>query len=232
MNCIIISPLPKSRKQIEKVISENKFLNILTSVEHIDQAKALLLDHKKIDVVFIDIEQPGMDGWGLLDKLPGGTPAKVFLSTQKELAKEAFDYDGADFILLPVTPAKLLKALGKITKANKNILSSRTNQNFIFLKTDRMLHKVEIKDILYAEGLADYVSIYVANKRYVIHSTLKGLLSKLPEDDFIRVHKSFIVNLNNIKEIQAKAILIDNISIPLSRNYKDELIRKINYLKS
>jgi len=230
MNCVILSPNEKSRKAIENVIGKNNMLNVLISVPHINQAKDVLSNHKKIDIVFIEIDKPGMDGWHLLDNLNYKKPYKIFLSTKKELAVEAFNYEAVDFILLPLTAVSLLKAVGKIIKTNENIISDNLNLKVIYLKADKAIHKVELEKILYIEALADYVAIHTPAKRFIIHSTMKGILSKLPENDFIRVHKSFIVCLDMITQINKKSITIDKISIPFGKAYKKEIMKKIRPL--
>ncbi len=230
MNCIIFSPLQKNRNAIEKVIKENHLLKVLKSVSRLDDAADILLGHKKVDIVFIEIEKPGMGGWGMLDELPHGSPSKVFLSTKKELAKEAFDYAAADFILLPLTPLRLLKSIGKLN-ANKSILTGSVSQNHIFIKINKTFVKLLLKDLLYIKALSDYVKINTSkNDVYIVHSTMKAMLDKLPENEFIRVHKSYIVRMDSIHQIGSKEVAIDHITIPISRSYRQSLMERIEIL--
>jgi len=228
MNCIIISPDTGSRKQIEKVINDYPLLNLLSRHATVQSAAEALLNND-VDLAFIEIAEPVMAG-EIRDTFRPGKPLKVFLSSQKELAKDAYDLDGNAFILLPMTTLNLTRAIGKVTQSDSSILANPASKEFIFVKNSHAIFKVAVKDILYIQALADYVNIYTATKRYTVHSTMHGILKKLPMHDFIRVHKSYIVRLESIHKIEAKSLEIGHVTVPLSRTYRQDLLENIEFL--
>ncbi|HSZ26123.1 MAG TPA: LytTR family DNA-binding domain-containing protein [Cytophagaceae bacterium] len=227
MNCLIVDDDELSRKTMEHFIKETPFLTLIKSCTSAIEAVNLLNDKPNIQLIFLDIEMPVMNGIDLLKHF-SHRPQIILITSHKNYAIEAFEYDVADYLLKPVTYARYMKAVQKVVKNTKEdaALSNSTNED-IFIKVDSVLVKLSVKDILWLEAMGDYVSINTAEKKYIVYSTMKHMEEKLPEN-FMRVHRSHIVNIKKITNIEDYFITISKKILPVSRNYKDALIQKLN----
>ena len=189
-------------------------------------------------LIFLDIEMPIMNGMDLMKSFVNH-PQIILMTSHKNYALEAFEYDVTDYLLKPVTYARFLKAVKKAAAKSKESVNaippnSTTNNNNgngssedIYVKVDSSLIKLTTKDILWLEAMGDYVSINTADKKYMVYSTMKHMEEKLPES-FMRVHRSYIVNLNKISNIDDHVITINKNVLSVSRNYKDALLHRLN----
>lgn len=226
MNCIIVDDEEISRKVVEKCAERTDFLNIVGVCESAIEAKKLL-ETNMVDVIFLDIEMPEMSGLDLIRNFKE-IPQIVFISSKAEYAAEAFDYDVTDYIVKPVDYARFLKAAEKANEINENI--QRKGADHIFIKKESRLVRVDFKDIHWVEALADYVNIYTPSERHTVLSTMKAIEAKLPESQFMRIHRSYIVRLDQIREIEDNNVALDGKNLPISRSKKDEFLSKMNTL--
>ena len=231
LNCIIVDDENLSRKAVERCVNLTGFLNLIGVYSNAIEAKEGLKE-KKVDLIFLDINMPEMSGLEFIQTFRD-VPQIIVVSSHKEFAFEAFRFDVTDYISKPVDYARFLKAAEKAQKVHESIDQKENDGNgsdFIFVKSDFALHKLNLKDILYVEALGDYVKIFTEESRLLVLSTMKAISTKLPENDFMRIHKSYIVRLDKIQQIEGNMLRLGKNSIPVSRTQKDALISRFNLL--
>ncbi len=229
MNCIVVDDEEFSRNVIKHFINKTDGLNLLSECENAAEAfKALKSD--EIDIVFLDVEMPDMTGIELMKALDD-MPQIILVTSRPNYAVEAFEYSVTDFLVKPVNYARFLKAVSKAEtnlKASNVTIENKTNE--VFVKADSKIIKLKLSDIIYIEALSDYVIINTATRKYIIHSTMKGLEKKLPDSDFIRVHRSYIVNFAKIDQIEDLNVIVPGKTIPIGASYKNTFMKKLNLL--
>lgn len=235
MRCLIVDDEPLAADLIEDFISKVPFLTLVNKCRNAFECIECL-NSDTIDLIFLDIQMPNLTGIQLLKGLDK-KPMVIFTTAYSEHAAESYNLDAIDYLLKPFTLERFLKAVNKaysrfskkqesprpiIQEAPKNISS-----DYIFVKSDYKTIKVETKDILYIEGLKDYVKIYSGGKPILSLLSLKLLEAKLPDKTFIRVHRSFIVSIPKIESIQKNRIIIGDKYIPIGENYKEAFYKII-----
>ncbi len=233
LNTIIIDDEPLARKGLKEYIDDIEFLHL--SGEFDNPLKALtVLDQEEVQLILLDIQMPKLSGLDFLKSLVH--PPMVILTTAyPEYALEGFELDVLDYLVKPVSFNRFLKAVMKAKEyydARKNMASHdqivrETNDDFIFIKADNKIVKIFYDDILFAEALQNYVAIHTAEKKYITYLTFKSAEESLPAEKFLKVHKSFIVQVAKVKSIEGNIIHIGNMEIPISRNMKDEVMQKL-----
>ncbi len=227
MNCLIVDDDELSRRTIEHFIRETSFLTLEKSCGSAIEAMSILTNSNNIQLVFLDIEMPIMNGMELL-KSVDTHPQIILMTSHKDYALEAFEYNVTDYLLKPVTYSRYLKAVKKAAeKDRENSVVAAPSKEDIFIKVDSSLIKLSLKDILWIEAMGDYISINTVEKRYMVYSTMKRIEEKLPEI-FMRVHRSYIVNLNRISNIDDYFITINKKILSVSRSYKEALMQRLN----
>lgn len=182
----------------------------------------------KVDLILLDVEMPDFSGLDLVKTIPN-LPYIIFTTGQKEYAADAFEYDVADFITKPITLARLQKSIDKVYKLLQNENLTFKESDFIFIKSEGRFIKLKIDEILYIETLGDYVVFNLENqKSHIVYSSLKAMDQKLSNPLFVKVHRSFIVNISKIVDIEENNLVIANKVIPISRAHKQDLMIKIN----
>lgn len=230
MRCIVVDDDELSRSVIEDLINETDSLELIKSCEDAVEAfKVIKEEH--IDLVFLDIEMPKMDGLEMLRTL-SPLPQVILVTAHEKYAVESYEYDVTDFLHKPISLARFMKAVDKAYNGFENNRASITSQDkTIFIKADSRLVQINTEDILYIEALGNYMRIFTAGEqKYTILSTMKDIISKLSSDDFVRVHRSFIVRLDKIKTIEDNYIVINSKQINIGKAYKDDLTQKLNLL--
>ncbi|MEP7195680.1 MAG: LytTR family DNA-binding domain-containing protein [Saprospiraceae bacterium] len=223
---IIVDDEPLALEILESYIKQVKEIQLVAKCVNALDANQLL-NNEKIDLMFLDIEMPMLRGTDLL-KLIKDPPQVIFTTAYPEFAVEGFELNALDYLLKPISFDRFLKAINKYSGFagnNKNI--PIVNRDFIFVKSDRKLVKINFNEIIFIEGLKDYVIIQTTTTRIVTLQTMKSLDEKLPTDNFLRAHRSYIVNLDQISSIQGTTIEV-NVkgqikSIPIGNNYKEEI---------
>jgi DNA-binding LytR/AlgR family response regulator len=232
LKVIIVDDEPMARSFLERYCEKSG--NLLVSGAFEDAVTALdYLQKNEIDILFLDVEMPSVSGFQLLDQL--SYMPKVILTTSKtDYAFNAFEYGVADFLKKPVTFNRFQEAVTKITDSlTEKILQPvvkipAINLEEIFIKSDGKLTRLNFQEILYIESLGDYVKYFTATKNYVTLSTLKAVEEKMSSINFMKVHRSYIVNLQKIKDIQDNSLVIEGKVIPISKSYKSEVMSRIN----
>lgn len=230
MRCIVVDDDELSRSVIEDLINETESLELIKSCEDAVEAfKVIKEEH--IDLVFLDIEMPKMDGLEMLRTL-SPLPQVILVTAHEKYALESYEYDITDFLHKPISLARFMKAVDKAYNRFETNRASITSQDkTIFIKADSRLVQINTEDIQYIEALGNYMRIFTTgDQKYTILSTMKDIIGKLSPDDFVRVHRSFIVRLDKIKAIEDNYIVIDNKQINIGKAYKDDLTQKLNLL--
>ena len=227
---IIVEDEIMARKSLEKLCTANENIILENSFEDAESAFDFL-QKEEIDLILLDIEMPGMSGIDLLDKL-NFMPQVIFTSSKTEYAFEAFEYEVADFLKKPVTAPRFAKSIEKvlffIDQLKKS--SSFSSANEMYVKQDGRFIRVPYKSVLYFENIGDYVKVFTENGSYIIYGALKTIDAKLTYPGFLKVHRSYIVNLEKIKDIEDNTLVIEKKVIPISRAYKPVLMNTINIL--
>ena len=234
MNCIIIDDDVSARLIIKQLC---KNTSLVVKEEFSSAIDAIIyLNANSIDVAFLDIHMPSFSGFDFIKTLK--TPLKVILTTSdKNFALEAFEFDCVlDYLVKPIGVARFNKSIEKLNSRTLSAIETGVvglaaeNTNFIFVNVDKRLVKITISEILIIEAKGDYISIKTAQKNYIVHSTLKKIEKKLPAHIFLRIHRSYIVNITEIIDIEDNSVLIKKSVIPISRSQKPVLIKKLNLL--
>lgn len=230
LNCIIIDDDELSIKMLTHLIGRVEELILDQSFQDPIEAFHYLGTHE-VDLVFLDVEMPGMSGFEMLSTLRE-KPQVIFVSGKRDYALDAFEFDVTDYLLKPVQYSRFLKAIEKAQERvrTKESQSVELKGDFIFVKSDSMLVRVKVEDILWIEALADYIALVTEQKKYVTHSTMKSVEARLPKDQFLRVHRSYIVRLDRIDAIEDNTILIGKKMIPVGGTYRDALINALDFI--
>ncbi|KQT35560.1 two-component system response regulator [Chryseobacterium sp. Leaf405] len=221
-NDIARTTLAHLAKQIPGLTIVKEYCNAIEAYHH--------LQTHQVDLIFLDIEMPEMTGIELTKNLSGKDTIIIFTSSKKEYALEAFELNIADYILKPVTPARFLQAVGKA----QSILESRkenvqvTQNEFLFVRDSNITRRLKLDDIFYAEAMGDYVKFYTKEKMFAIHGTMKAAEERLPKNDFIRVHRSYIISLSKIDTLQDGGIMINGKFVPVADAYRKALNARMN----
>ena len=229
LKCIIIDDEPIARKVLEEFIEDIDFLELIGKAENPVKASALLGD-EEVDLVFLDINMPKLNGIDFI-KSSKNLPAIIMTTAYPEYAAEGFALDVLDYLVKPISFERFLKACNKAKNyqrlSNQSIQLPQKTSDHFFIKCDNSIEKVFYHDLLYIEGLLNYVILHTASGKMIVYMTIKSMLEQLPQDIFIKVHKSYIVNLNKINGIEGNAVKIGNTKITISQNLKEEVLNKI-----
>lgn len=233
MNCIIIDDDKLSRRVIEEFINKTESLSLCGSFSTAVEAINFLKQQENIELIFLDIEMPEMSGIDFLDTLKNA-PQIIIISSKGKYAIDAFEYDVTDYLLKPVAYARFYKAVDKVLGRAQRTNLSQASKDEIFIKKNSSLVRLKYDDILWVEALENYVIFNTFNDKFTIHFTMKAVEQKLPTSKFARVHRSFIVNTNSIKEIDDNAIIVKTVdgnkSIPIGKSYRDKLMNDLNLI--
>lgn len=230
MNCIIVDDEPLAQDILESYISKVPDLTLIAKCNNAFEASEVL-QKNKIDLMFLDIQMPEITGTQFLASLKE-KPFVVFTTAYSEFAIEGYELDATDYLLKPIAPDRFLKSVQKVKDLyalKQSGTKPQDDQEYIFVKAEYQTVKIQLADILYIEGLKDYVKIYTKNQGMIMTlMNLKGIHSKLPNSTFIRVHRSFIVPINSIERIDRSRIVIGEKRIPIGESYKDDFNKLIN----
>ena len=229
LNCLIVDDDPMNLKIIESFVDQTDFLKkVGTCSDAI--AASNLLKNEKVDLLFLDVEMPQMSGLELIESLQE-KPLVVLITSKEKYAVDAFDLEVTDYVVKPVTYPRFLKAANRALEQFKKPDDSieAKDPSSLFVKVDSRFVNIEFKDIKLVEAREDYVTIHTDQKRYTIYSTMKKLEKKLPEN-FMRVHRSYIVNLTRVEAIEDNLLVIEKHLIPVGGTYRERLMTRLNML--
>ena len=224
INCIAIDDEPLALTQIAGYIEKTPFLTLINKFESAFQAISFLQENE-IDLMFVDINMPDLSGMDFVKSLKN-PPKVIFTTAYSEYAIEGFKVDAIDYLLKPIGYSDFLKAADKAKERISPKITEDThiesNEKFLFIKSEYKILRINLSDIKYIEGMREYVRIHIENQTAVMSlMSMKKMEEYLPDSNFMRIHRSFIVNLNKIHTIERNRIIFDNeVYIPISEQYK------------
>ncbi|MBC6998023.1 LytTR family DNA-binding domain-containing protein [Cytophaga sp. FL35] len=233
LSCIIVDDEPMAMNLVEGYVKKTPFLELKkkcsSAVEALDY-----VNHHKVDLLFLDIQMPDLTGMELSRMLPKNSKV-IFTTAFDEYALEGFKVSALDYLLKPFDYAEFLSAVNKALdyfvnrKKDDSQLIETNEKEFIFVKSEYKQVKIKLSEVLYFEGLKDYVKIWLKGLERPILTlmSLKSLQEELPKKDFLRVHRSYIVALNNIDVVERSQILINDLRITVSEQYKPQFLEYI-----
>ncbi len=226
INCLIVDDEPVARQILQEFVEDFEWLQLIGQAENPLKAIHLLTQHS-IDLLFLDIEMPQMSGLELLKNLP--TPPAVIVTTAyPQYALEGFELNVLDYLLKPIAIERFLKAVLK-AKAffEQKRKPSTSATDYFFVKCDGNIERIELRELLYVKALENYIIIQTTQRKYVTYLTMKGLEEYLPTEQFIKIHKSYLVPIAKIDRIEGNEVHIGNEKLPLSRNLRAEVLERI-----
>jgi len=230
LNCIIIDDDDGCRVLLEQLIAQVENLRHVGSYEGGRQAITALKD-SDTHLIFLDVEMPEISGLEMLAKLDI-KPLVILTTSHNEYALASYEYEIVDYLVKPVTLPRFLKAVSKAERRFENVLIGNTpeDRDHFFIRKDSVIHKVPVNDVLWVEAMGDYVTIHTKDKKHILHSTLRTIENRLPKDKFFRVHRSYIVQVENIKTIEDTSIYVGETAIPLGSIYKGNFFKRLGIL--
>lgn len=227
MNCVLVDDEPMDLLAIKELMKGFKDVNVIGHFHNPKEAK-VFTDKNKVDLLVIDVEMPELNGIDFI-KSVDDVPHIILISSNRNYAAESYDYNVSDYIVKPITKDRLTQAVEKLQNIDDSIKMD-VSQDFAFVKDGNKIIRIEFKDVLFIEALADYVQINTTDGKYTVLSTMKSMQSKLPQNDFFRVHRSFIVRKDKIKVIEDNLIIMDGKNIPISRSVKQDFFNTFKFL--
>ncbi|MEM6719876.1 MAG: LytTR family DNA-binding domain-containing protein [Bacteroidota bacterium] len=235
MNCIIIDDERLARTIIKTLCDDIDVLHVVGEFPNAMQA-IKYLNENEVDVIFLDIHMPDFTGFDFVKTLKN-PPSIVLTTSDPKFAIEAFQYECiVDYLLKPITADRFKAAVSKAKKhqllntKTEEAKTETTYENDFYINIDRRLIKIDIPSIYLVEAKGDYIHIKTEDKNYTVHSTLKKIEEKLPDSLFLKIHRSYIINLKKIIDIEDNSVLIKKDVIPVSRSKRPELMKRLDLL--
>lgn len=225
LNCIVVDDSAIQRITVTKLVNESTLLNLVGDFSNALEAKNCI-NNNRIDLIFLDIEMPLINGFDLLDGLKT-KPQIIIITSKADYAVKAFEYEATDFLQKPIHRERFSKAIKKAIELHALRHENDEYGENIIIKSNLKKLKVLITKIKWIEAYGDYIKVVTDNESHLVLSTMKGFEKELPEGKFIRVHKSYIINLDRVEKFNSKFAEIGNTKIPLSRNKKEEIVKAI-----
>jgi len=226
LQCIAVDDEPLALNLLEDNISKLPYLKLVAKCSDAFEATRVLQEHS-IDLIFIDIQMPGLTGLQFIKSL-AQKPMVIVISAYKQYALDSYDLDVVDYLVKPVALDRFMKACNKAKelhelKSSRNKIENRQPADFFFLNVDYSQVKIMFNDIMWIEGLRDYIKIHLknTNKPLVIRSAVKAIESELPASKFIRIHKSYIISIDSITAIRKNSVFIKDLELPVGETYRD-----------
>ena len=227
LNCVVVDDSSIQRLIITKLVNNNQNLNLIGDFSNAIEARNCITNNN-VDLIFLDVEMPVINGFDFIDCLKF-KPQIIFISSKAEYALRAFDYDATDYLQKPIESERFNTAVKKVYDLH-NLRQDSTEESgdFIFIKSNLKKLKIFTTKIKWIEAYGDYVKVVTEEESNLVLSTMKAFENELTKEKFVRVHKSFIVNIDKISRFNSKFVEIGANKIPLSRNKKDVLIKAIS----
>jgi DNA-binding LytR/AlgR family response regulator len=227
-NCIIVDDEPNACEIIRHYCTHLPFLNIVAVCGNAFEAKSILANNQ-IDIIFLDIRMPVLDGLSFLKTLKDPSQI-IFTTAYKEYAADAFDLTACDYLLKPFSLERFIIAIDKaVDKLNMSkgrfILHKEASANHFFIKAEGKIYKISYDELLYAEAKGNYTKVVTGNKTILPAISFSSFEKLLEPNLFVRVHRSFIINTSKVDSIKANYILINKIEIPIGSNYKENFLK-------
>ncbi|WP_425237595.1 LytR/AlgR family response regulator transcription factor [Ulvibacterium sp.] len=230
IRCLILDDEPIAITVIESHLKEFKDLKVVATCRNASEAFEVLRK-EKIDLIFLDIEMPKLDGLSFLKSLKD-PPLVLITTAHRNFALDGFELDVVDYLLKPIPLDRLMQAIGKVRRLLRADQGYHPNGidplSYIFVKSDRENVKINLMDIRYIESLKNHVKIVTSQKNHITMVSIGEMQNKLPKNLFVRIHRSFLVNLNHIQNYTNTYVVIDRKSFPLGNVYKNAVLEVLD----
>ena len=231
MKCLIVDDNTMARTVLRNMVKQIRELEICGEyAAAIDAFNHL--QKESVDLLLLDVEMPGMSGLELIESLTN-PPLVILITAKTDYAVQGFQLQVVDYLVKPITLPRLLQAVNRAEEwklSDSKSIQSAESKNYFFARINNQLIRIDWDDILFLQAMGDYVVIVTPGKKMSVHSTLKALEKKIPENRFTRVHRSYIVQVSKIVNLEENSIQINEHLIPVSERYKSELMEKMNVL--
>ncbi len=228
IRCMILEDEPLAQNVLKKYIDEVPSLGLIAVCSNAMEAQDIV-QTKSIQLLFLDINLPKLSGVNFLKTLPD-PPLVIFTTAYPEFAVDGFELDAIDYLVKPFSFERFLKAINKVLNKTSrqpgNLPGDKNTDDFILLKADKKVYKINLEDIVYAEATGDYVKVITREGQYTANISLKKLLEELPANDFMRVHKSYIISASKIKFFEGNYIKVGQTDIPIGAAYREEIFSR------
>ncbi|WP_339662123.1 LytTR family DNA-binding domain-containing protein [uncultured Polaribacter sp.] len=221
LKCVVVDDEPMAREIIESYIAKTPYLKLIKSCKNASEA-ILFQQENIVDLFFLDINMPEITGLSLA-KIINQKAKIIFTTAYREYAIDGFNLNVVDYLLKPISFDRFLQAVQKVSSSE----ITENNADFMFVRADRKMVKIDFDAILYIESLSDYVKIFTSEKTVITRETITNLEEKLPAKLFLRIHRSYIVSLNNISSYTNEFIEVYQKALPISRSYKESVLQKL-----
>ena len=232
INCLIVDDEPVAREIIENHLRKISHIRVLASCKNAIEAFKEISAHQ-VDLIFLDINMPEISGL-LFAKSINKNIKVIFTTAYREYAVEGFDLQAVDYLLKPISFDRLLQAVNKFmgestpiqTDISAEIIEEKSD--FIFVRSDRKMIKLNFSDVNYIESFSDYIKIHLDDKTILTRETISSIEAKLPQNDFLRIHRSYIVSFSKIESFTNECIEVKNKTLPISRSYKNDVMARLS----
>ncbi|MFT5737215.1 MAG: two-component system LytT family response regulator [Maribacter sp.] len=221
MKTLIVDNYPIHQIILGKMVESHPKLTLVAKVDNTLKAKKYLKDNP-IELLFLDVKMPILNGFEFLDSLKQ-KPITILMTNRTDYAVKAFEYDIVYCLMQPITVISFQKSIKRVIARYRATHRLKKEEEYVLVKSDRIVRKVFLESIHWVEALGDYVRIVTDEGNFVTLSTMKCFANKLPNNRFLRIHKSYIVNLNKINKFNSRMVEIENTPLPLSRDKRNEL---------
>ena len=229
ISCLIVDDEAIAREVIATHLSKINNINIIASCSHAMEAFNVISNHK-IDLVFLDINMPEISGISFAKSINKDIKI-IFTTAYRDYAVEGFELQAVDYLLKPISFERLLKALNtyfEVYHEVKTTVTALTDPNdFMFVRSDRRMIKVNFNTIIYIESYSDYIKIHLGDQTLVTRETISAIEAKLPKQQFIRIHRSFIISIAHITSFTNEHICINDQALTISRSYKKDVLKRL-----
>ncbi|GAA3629104.1 LytR/AlgR family response regulator transcription factor [Flavivirga jejuensis] len=227
ISCLIVDDEAIAREVIETHLKKIPHIKTIVSCNNaIEAFSAIRSNH--IDLIFLDINMPEISGISFAKSINKDIKI-IFTTAYRDYAVEGFELQAVDYLLKPISFNRLLKAINNYfeiySDTKSAIIKNIDNSDFMFVRSDRRMIKIDFDAIIYIESYSDYIKIHLADKTIVTRETISAIEAKLPVKNFIRIHRSYIISINSIISFTNEEIVINNKSLPISRSYKKEVLQ-------
>lgn len=235
VSCIIVDDEPLAANVLEKYVQRLDHLDLVGKAENAVQAFNLI-NSERIDLIFLDIKMPQITGIDFFKSL-NNPPAVIFTTAYRDFALEGFEMSAVDYLLKPISFERFMKAVGKVSNSNvtttaltDEVDGNKITRDYIFVREDKRMKKVLLADILFVESIKDYVKIITRKDTVLTYLKMNYLESNLPDNQFLRIHKSFIVRIDAIQGFKSTEAEVGDVVVPIGRYYKQKVLEVLNDL--
>ncbi|MGE8379330.1 MAG: LytR/AlgR family response regulator transcription factor [Sphingobacterium sp.] len=225
---IVIEDEPLARRGLVKLLKGYDFLECLGMYGNTEDAR-MVMEEQPLDLIFLDINLPEESGWDFAQFIPAHIQI-IFTTAYPNYALESYELNALDYLLKPIAEDRLKKALDKaVSHFQQKVMEKGIvpPTDHIFVKADRKLFRLELNEIQYIEAMKDYVMIHTKDKKLMVAMNIKTIFNQLPNTDFVRINKSFVVNLNKVESVDSHWVTIAGFEMPLGASFKDDLLERI-----